>query len=100
MTLPDERYRALTQTYELLLDLQRRGNRVPQQFRDRARSCLRHYPTGYDLELLEDAAPHILQQQMEPLYKMLKQHEMADSITEDYRQAGLIPDDHEGSTPD
>ena len=86
MTLPDERYRALTQTYELLLDLQRRGNRVPQQFRERARSCLRHYPTGYDLELLEDAAPHILQQQMEPLHRMVT--------------AYAAQDDHEGSTPD
>jgi hypothetical protein len=28
---------------------------------------------------------------MEPLYKMLKQHEMADSVTEDYRAAGMIP---------
>ena len=86
MTLPDERYRALTQTYELLLDLQRRGNRVPQQFRERARACLRHYPTGYDLELLEDAAPHILQQQMEPLHRMVT--------------AYAAQDDHEGSTPD
>jgi hypothetical protein len=27
---------------------------------------------------------------MEPLYKMIKQHEMADSVTEDYRAEGMI----------
>jgi hypothetical protein len=36
---------------------------------------------------------------------MIKQHEMADSVTEDYRAEGMIKphsaaDDHEGSTPD
>jgi hypothetical protein len=43
---------------------------------------------------------------MEPLYKMIKQHEMADSVAEDYRAEGMIKphsaaaDDHEGSTLD
>jgi hypothetical protein len=37
---------------------------------------------------------------MEPLYKMIKQHEMADSVAEDYRAAGMIKDKDEGSTPD
>jgi hypothetical protein len=37
---------------------------------------------------------------------MIKQHEMADSVAEDYRAEGMIKphsaaaDDHEGSTPD
>jgi hypothetical protein len=50
------------------------------------------------MKQLEHAAPHVVQQRMEPLYKMLKQHEMADSVTEDYRAAGMIRDDQ--SKPD
>jgi hypothetical protein len=39
---------------------------------------------------------------MEPLYKMVLQHETQDRITEDYLAAGMIAaeDDHEGSTLD
>jgi hypothetical protein len=73
--------------------------RVPKAVKDEARGLLRHYPSDYDLQQLERAAPHVVQQRMEPLYKMVLQHEMADSITEDYRAAGMI-DDHEGSTLD
>jgi hypothetical protein len=102
MTLPDERYRAIKMAEQLLRDLCDRTvtPRVPRVIRTRASSALRHYPGSYDLQQLERAAPHVVQQQMEPLYKMIKQHEMADSVTEDYRAAGLIQDDHEGSTPD
>ncbi len=102
MTLPDERYRSLRITETLLRDLcnSRTTPRVPREIRQRAAQCLRHFPGQYDLQQLERAAPHVVQQRMEPLYKMIKQHEMAASVTEDYRAAGLIPDDHEGSTPD
>jgi len=102
MTLPDERYRSIRITEQLLRDLcdPKQTPRIPSQLRLRAAQCLRHYPGEYDLQQLESAAPHVVQQRMEPLYKMIKQHEMADSVTEDYRAAGLIPDDHEGSTPD
>ena len=56
----------------------------------RAMGALRHYPTQFDLQQLEAHAPHVVQQRMEPLYKMIKQHELAASVTEDYRQEGLI----------
>jgi hypothetical protein len=104
MTLPDERYRAIKIAEQLLRDLcdPAMTPRVPQVIRIRAASALRHYPGSYDLKQLEAAAPHVVQERMEPLYKMLKQHEMADSVTEDYRAEGMIAaqDDHEGSTPD
>ena len=102
MTLPDERYRAIRQAEQLLKDLcdPKQTPRVPSTVRARAMGALRHYPGTYDLAQLERAAPHVVQQQMDPLYKMIKQHEMADSVTEDYRAAGLIQDDHEGSTLD
>jgi hypothetical protein len=101
MTLPDERYRAVKMAEQLLRDLcdPKLTPKVPRTVRLRAMGALRHYPGTYDLEQLERAAPHIVQQRMEPLYKMVLQHETQDRITEDYRAAGMI-DDHEGSTAD
>jgi hypothetical protein len=92
MTLPDERYRSIMQAKRLLEELcsPQLTPRVAAGIRDRARGALRHYPSEYELQQLERHAPHIVQQQMEPLYKMIKQHEMADSVTEDYQHAGLI----------
>ena len=102
MTLPDERYRAIKMAEQLLRDLCDRSvtPRVPRVIRARASTALRHYPGSYDLQQLERAAPHVVQQRMEPLYKMIKQHEMADSVAEDYRAAGMIKDEDEGSNPD
>jgi hypothetical protein len=104
MTLPDERYRAIKMAEQLLRDLCDRTvtPRVPRVIRTRAASALRHYPGSYDLSQLERAAPHVVQERMEPLYKMVLQHETQDRITEDYRAAGMIAaeDDHEGSTLD
>jgi hypothetical protein len=97
MTLPDERYRSIQAARELLVDLTdpKATPRVSQMLRLRAAHCLRHYPGDHDMKQLEHAAPHVVQQRMEPLYKMLKQHEMADSVTEDYRAAGMIPGSEE-----
>jgi hypothetical protein len=64
--------------------------RVPLAVRQEARRILRHYPTTLDLDQIEQHAPHVLQQRMEPLYKMIKQHELADSVGEDYRREGMI----------
>ena len=105
MTLPDERYRSIQRAGDLLLRIAAHPHltpRVPKRIREEAAGILRHYPGSYDLAQLERAAPHVVQQRMEPLYKMIKQHEMADSVTEDYRAEGMIAaeDDHEGSTPD
>ena len=64
--------------------------RVPLAVRQEARRVLRHYPTSWDLAQIEECAPHVIQQRMEPLYKMIKQHELADSVGEDYAAEGMI----------
>lgn len=75
MTLPDERYRAVLMAKQLMVDLLQPGNRVPKHYRDQARAALRHYPMAWDLEQLAEAAPHVIQERMEPLYRMVKQYE-------------------------
>ncbi len=92
MTLPDERYRSIMQAKRLLEELcsPQLTPRVAAGIRDRARGALRHYPSEYELQQLEQHAPHIVQERMEPLYRLIKEHEMADSVTEDYHAAGLI----------
>ena len=92
VTLPDERYRSIMQAKRLLEELcsPSMTPRVAAGIRDRARGALRHYPSEYELKQLEQFAPHIVQQQMEPLYKMIKQHEMAESVSKDYAAEGLI----------
>lgn len=92
MTLPDERYRAIIQAEKFLKLLCSPSStpRVPRDIREQAAGILRHYPSSWDLKSIEAHAPHVIQENMEPLYKMIKQHEMADSVTEDYAAAGLI----------
>lgn len=88
MTLPDERYRAVQRA---ALFLQQLCNpavtpRVPKEIRREAQAVLRHFPSTFDLKQLELAAPHVVQERMEPLHRMVTAY------------AAL--DDHEGSTPD
>ena len=73
MTLPDERYRSIQQAKLLLLELTdpRITPRIPLWIRDRARGALRHFPSDWDLHQLEQAAPEIIQQRMEPLHRMV-----------------------------
>ena len=80
MTLPDERYRAIQQAKQLLRDLcdAAKTPRMTKTIRDQARSALRHYPGDHDLQQLERAAPHVVQERMEPLYKMVLQHDQGD----------------------
>ena len=76
MTLPDERYRAVKWATQFLSRLA--GGeypRVPKAVRDEARSILRHYPLDWDMKQAADAAPHVFQERMEPLYRMVLQHE-------------------------
>ena len=76
MTLPDERYRAVKAAQQFLARLA--GGeypRVPKAVRVEARAILRHYPLDWDLKQAADAAPHVFQKEMEPLYRMVKQHE-------------------------
>jgi hypothetical protein len=77
MTLPDERYRALKQTENFLLELlnTRETPRVPKIIRQRARSLLRHYPGEYYLQQLSEKSPDVIIEKMEPLTRMIKQYE-------------------------
>ena len=77
MTLPDERYRAVVQTRRFLLDLCNTEHtpRVPKLIRETARSMLRHYPSDHDMLTAAREAPAVFQERMEPLYRMVKQHE-------------------------
>ena len=77
MTLPDERYRAVKWAEGFLSRLA--GGelpRVPKAVRDEARSILRHYPSTWDMNRAAAAAPEVFQQQMEPLYRMIKQRDL------------------------
>jgi hypothetical protein len=80
MTLPDERYRSIQMAEQLLKDLcdPKRTPKVSKEIRLRAMTALRHYPGVYDLAQLEQAAPHVVQQRMEPLHKMVLQYSNED----------------------
>ena len=85
MTLPDERYRAVAQAEQLLRDLcnSTRTPRVPKIIRDRARSVLRHYPSTWDMDRASEEIPHVFTKRLDPLYKMVKQHDMQQRLEED-----------------
>lgn len=59
MTLPYERSRAVVQTEKFLLDLvdPRKTPRVPKGIRQRAKWCLKHYPTEFEMELTANNYP-------------------------------------------
>jgi hypothetical protein len=82
MTLPDERYRAVKWAREFLTDLMdTRATQVPQEIRDRARACLRHYPSEWDMQQAAEETPHVFAEQMEPVYRMFKQYEQSKNDT-------------------
>jgi len=70
MTLPDERYRAVVQTEKFLKEILSTP-RVPKAIKDRARSCLRHYPVWYDMQRAAQAAPEVFQERMEDLHRFV-----------------------------
>jgi hypothetical protein len=74
MTLPDERYRAVVQTEKFLREILSTP-RVPKAIKDQARSCLRHYPTHWDMQRTALQAPDVFQERMEPLYRMIVKYE-------------------------
>ena len=78
MTLPDERYRAVDRTRQLLLNLINPAHtpRVPKIIREEASYCLRHFPTTFDMASAAEACPEVFQERMEPLYRMVKQYDM------------------------
>jgi hypothetical protein len=73
MTLPDERYRAIRQTRQFLIDLCDRTvtPKIPRTMRAEAYRLLRHYPSDYDLERLAEKAPDVIIEKMEPLTRMV-----------------------------
>ena len=78
MTLPDERYRAVMWASKFLQELaydRKKYPRIPKVVRQEAYSILRHYPSSWDLDQAERGAPDVFQKRMEPLYRMVKQHE-------------------------
>jgi hypothetical protein len=77
MTLPDERYRAILMAEQLLKDLcdNRKTPRVPKIIRQRASSCLRHYPSEYHLDRISSRSPDVIVAQMEPLTRMVMSYE-------------------------
>jgi hypothetical protein len=74
MTLPDERYRAVVQTQKFLLEILTTP-RVPKAIKDRARSCLRHYPSDWDMKSASELAPHVFAERMEDVTRMFKLYE-------------------------
>lgn len=78
MTLPDERYRSLVHTKKFLQELldTQQTPRVPKIIRQRASSLLRHWPDNYHLDLMCENMPGAFAKQMEPLYRMVKLHDM------------------------
>jgi hypothetical protein len=65
MTLPYERYNAVKWTEKFLIQLTdpKQTPRVPRAVRQRAYSLLRHYPGGYNLDVLATKCPEVLETQ-------------------------------------
>lgn len=77
MTLPDERYRAVLQTRQFLIDLMDRKKypRIPRIVRAEAYRMLRHYPSDWDMQRAASAVPNVFTERMEPVYRMIRQYE-------------------------
>lgn len=67
MTLPRERFRAVTEAERLLFDLIRPGviPRVPTHVRERANRILKHFPTEHEMEQAAKAAPDMFKSHKE-----------------------------------
>lgn len=78
MTLPDERYRAVVETQKFLAEILITP-RIPKEIKAQARSLLRHYPNAYDMHKTAQTSPDVFQEQMEPLYRMVKKYDMEKS---------------------
>lgn len=77
MTLPDERYRAVTWARNFLYDLcdSKKTPGIPKAVRQQAHSILRHYPSDWDLQQAAEASPHVFAERMEPVTRLFKQYE-------------------------
>jgi hypothetical protein len=65
MTLPYERYRAVSITRQFLADLldASKTPKVPRSVRQTAARCLRHYPQEYDMERAAGKCPDTFAQE-------------------------------------
>lgn len=63
MTLPFERYNSIKNTEQFLCDLldPKQTPRVPKGIRQRAYSCLKHYPQQYHLDVLATRSPEVME---------------------------------------
>lgn len=59
MTVPEERYRSIETTRTFLYDLMdpKKTPKVPKGVRERARHCLRHYPSNLHMEAVAATVP-------------------------------------------
>lgn len=75
--MPDERYRAVLWAEEFLKKLSDpvQTTRLPKSVRYEAQSILRHFPNNRQMQQVANQCPTVFQQEMEPLYRMVKQHE-------------------------
>ncbi len=77
MTLPDERYRAVKYAAEFLQRLAGGDYpRVPKAVRGEAAAILRHYPSTWDMHRAAEGSPEVFAVRMEPLHRMVLQHEL------------------------
>jgi len=88
MTLPDERYRAVVYTRQFLLRLLTTP-RIPKAVKAEARSCLRHYPSDWDMQCAAAASPEVFQQRMEDLHRFVAAGRAA-AEQEDDKDAELL----------
>jgi hypothetical protein len=77
MTLPDERYRAVVRTRQLLVNLcnPQHTPRIPKLIRAEAQYCLRHFPSDWDMKEAALFAPNVFQEKIEPVYRLILEHE-------------------------
>ena len=76
MTLPDERYRAVMRTQELLVEILNTP-RVPKTIKESARYCLRHYPSAWDMKRAAENCPDIFAERIEDVTRMFKVYEQS-----------------------
>jgi hypothetical protein len=76
VTLPYERMNALRSAEQLLCDLldPKATPRVPKHIRSRARSVLRHFPLGSQLDMLSEKIPELYNTVEDPLYCAVKRY--------------------------
>lgn len=59
MTMNYERRNAVNRTREFLVEILRQPQGLPDDIWQEARSCLKHYPSDYDMERAAEQAPEI-----------------------------------------